>query len=521
MNIFTKLTISIMFLGITQSGFSQPTYASRQKVNIPFYNRNAVRADFLKQQTSSDTIWLPAVVNEFLNGRPSTRFIYEYHENGLLKKFSMYDLNTEEENFMGSYDFNNIYCDPLMDILDTIFTNGYVDYDTGEYHPPFRYYYNNRQADSSYWEEYYQEWDGTQWKSAQKTTYVHLLDTATVSEFQDHVEIFDGNGNITRGHKAFLTFDEQSNVREALIEEYKTSIKQYAVTAKNVYLYDDEGKCHTKEQYVPTSSDTWKLNTKLTNMKWFEFHGCDNGDVLFYGNPIDIHEDYPLKNKNKVSTLEYWGWDNGVFGLVWDDTIKWEIEPLSYNFGHYSKVGCIAQRYYKNFNEHYHITVRGELYYVGYLMVPCPDLGPAGYLIDYFTNKYDERGRRYEYIHLNTWDIPPDPDYPDTLYKGDITITYVVDSFTYVGCPVGIDELLVEKHTLLIVPNPADETVRITATDSIAAITFYASDGRLVYTQNGSGKEMIVNLRGLSQGIYLVQARLKDGGVQTGKVVVR
>jgi hypothetical protein len=32
---------------------------------------------------------------------------------------------------------------------------------------------------------------------------------------------------------------------------------------------------------------------------------------------------------------------------------------------------------------------------------------------------------------------------------------------------------------------------------------------------------MTVNIQGLAAGVYIVQARLKNGGVQAGKVVVR
>jgi len=86
---------------------------------------------------------------------------------------------------------------------------------------------------------------------------------------------------------------------------------------------------------------------------------------------------------------------------------------------------------------------------------------------------------------------------------------------------VGIKELPAGNHTLLIVPNPSGETVRITAEDDISTVSFYAADGRLAHSRNGAGKEMNVNIQGLAAGVYVVQARLKNGGVQTGKVVVR
>jgi len=514
MNIFTKTILIIMLSGITHSIFAQqPMHVRHQKVDIPFYEGNAIRANFLNRQTISDTIWLPAAVNFFWNGILSERYIYEYHEDGLLKKLTTYNIYTGEEKLVGSIDYNNIYSNPLVDIPDTIFNNGYIHPITGEYQPPYRYYYNNRQADSSFWEEYYQEWDEAQWSAAQKTIYAHLMDTVTVSEFQDYAETYDGHGGITYGHKAFLIFDEQGNVIEALTEIYDAYNKKYRTARKDVYLYDDEGRCHTREQYIPISSDTWRLDAKHANMKWFEFHGFYDGHVLFFGYPAgDIFYDPPLKHKNKLSYNEFWGLDGSSLVLGSIDSIKWEIEPFSCHRNSYSEEKCIKLREYKDYNEHGHVTAEGLLGYDKYWIIPCAS-ELIQYVVDDYINTYNGQGLRYEYIWNNAW-YPPFPG--DTI--DHITMTYIVDSFTYVG-NVGLYELPLDKHTLLIVPNPANETVRITATDSIDSITFYASDGRLAYSQEGSGKEIIVNLHGLSQGIYLVQARLKDGGVQTGKII--
>jgi len=516
MNIFTKLALGIMLCGIAQNVCSQPTYMNYKKIDIPFYDGNAVRSSFLRQPTATDTIWLPAAAHEIgSSGNVSSYYIYEYHENGLLKKVTNYSAYTGDVGVI--YECNNTYIDPLMDIPDTIFYNGYVDF-SGEYQPPRRYYYNNRQADSSYWEEYYQVWDEDQWKTGQRI-YVHLLDTATVSEFQDHVEYFDGSGRLFQGWKAFLTFEDHDNVSEAIVEIYDISTNQYKVDGKYTYLYNEEGKCHTYNYYAYTSSGTWQLEHKLTDLKWFEFHGFDNGDVLFFGKPIGMYDnEYSPKNKNKLSNLEFWGLYGNDIGLVWIDTIEWEIKPFSCHYFHYSNVKCIVQHYYYDYNEYYHITAKGSLNYDEFYAVPChTDPEPASYVIDDFINKYDDRQRHYEYIQNQTVHLASFP--PDSIIH--LTMSYVIDSFTYVGNQVGNYELPLDKHALLIVPNPRDETVRITATDDIAIITLYASDGRLAYSQDGSEKEIIVNLHGLSKGVYIVQARLKNGGIQTGKVVVR
>jgi 5-hydroxyisourate hydrolase-like protein (transthyretin family) len=442
------------------------------------------------------------------SGNLLSRFIYEYFENGLLKKYSVYSGETGEVEVIQQ--FNNTYRDPLMDIVDTIFFNGRIHPVTGEYHPPYRYYYNNRQADSSYFEEYYQIWDGEKWNTEEKT-YVHLLDTASVSEFQDHVEIFNRYGQLKEGIKTFLTFDDQGNVIEAFIESYDVASGQYQTSYKAVYLYNEEGKCHTCNFYFYTTSGTWGLMSRFTDMEWFEFHGFSNGDMLFYGEPAGLYKFYSPKNKNKISNLKYWELCGGSMRLSSIDSMEWKLSPFSYHCFFYTAYNmCLMGHNYYEYNEHYHFTSHGLF---SYDAIDC-DTIPYLYVQDDFTNKYDDRGRRYEYIHYNSW-FPP----YDTITHS--AFTYTVDSFTYVLRPVDIPELPADKHTLLIVPNPSDETVRITATDDIATVSIYASDGRLAYSRDGAGKEMRINVQGLASGVYVVQARLKNGGMQTGKVVVR
>ena len=169
---------------------------------------------------------------------------------------------------------------------------------------------------------------------------------------------------------------------------------------------------------------------------------------------------------------------------------------------------CLDLHQYYEHNEHHHLTASGQRMYDFF---NC-ETTPYEYIKDEYINKYDDRGRRYECIWYNT------AFSEDSLHTA--ILTYVVDSFTYVVRPVGIDDLFLDNHTLLIVPNPANETVRVTAADSIATISLYASDGRLAHSQEGSRKEAIINLRGLPKGIYIVQARLRGGGVQTGKIVI-
>ena len=499
MNIFTKLIAGILFLGTSQHLFPQTLRIPYSKYDEPFGDDIAAY-----KQITGDTLWLPAATHSLNTGVLSSRHIYEYHENGLLKRITTYSDDTEE--VVGIDDFNNTYLDPLINIPDTIFKHGYTDY-MGTYYPPSRSYYNNRQADSSYFEEYYQVWDGEKWNT-QERFYAHLLDTATVLGFQDHVEAFNKDGVLTQGMKTFFTFDEQGNVSEVVIENYNTATGEYETFGKFVYLYDTDGKCHTREYYAYSAPDTWQLTAKLNEIKWFEFHGFDNGDMLFYGQNSGLYTFYSPKNKNKLAGYKFYPSYNGNLYLHHVATIDWNIDPFSYHsFNHSGYNMCLDGHYYYEYNERYHLTAYGQ---VGYNFWDC-DTVPFTYIKDDYINKYDNRGRRYEYIQnqevLN-----------DSLFY--LTHIYAVDSFTYVVNTVNEQELELEKHTLLIVPNPSNETVRITAADDIATITLYASDGRLAYSRDGAGKEMTVNTQGLATGVYVVQVRLRNGGVQTGKVVV-
>ena len=291
---------------------------------------------------------------------------------------------------------------------------------------------------------------------------------------------------------------------EAIAEIYDTIAKQYEISHKYVYLYNEtDGKCSIRNDYNYISGK-WKLGAKLTNIEWFEFHGFNNGDVLFFERPQGLYLNYSPKNKNKMYSLKYWAIYEGTPDLFCIDTIKWTLEPFSSHYFDYRENMCLWKHKYYEYNEHHHITSDVRFLYDFW---NCDTIPFDSVKMDYI-NKYDERGRLYEYIMYNTS--------PMSGY-----IIYTVDSFTYIVRPVGIDEFSLAPPPLSIVPNPGDETVRITAEDSIAVITLYTFDGRLAHTQEGGEKEIILNLQGLAKGIYVVQARLKNGKVQTGKMVAR
>jgi len=78
-----------------------------------------------------------------------------------------------------------------------------------------------------------------------------------------------------------------------------------------------------------------------------------------------------------------------------------------------------------------------------------------------------------------------------------------------------------ENHLLTIVPNPVSGIVTITATDEMQQLYIFDITGRLLKSQTPASKNNSFDTSILPHGIYIVQARLKEGGVQMGKLVVR
>jgi hypothetical protein len=72
-----------------------------------------------------------------------------------------------------------------------------------------------------------------------------------------------------------------------------------------------------------------------------------------------------------------------------------------------------------------------------------------------------------------------------------------------------------------IYPNPASCIVNNAAATEIEQLNVFDITGRLVSSQSPASHQVTFDTGVLPKGVYLVRALLRDGGVQTGKVVVR
>jgi hypothetical protein len=62
--------------------------------------------------------------------------------------------------------------------------------------------------------------------------------------------------------------------------------------------------------------------------------------------------------------------------------------------------------------------------------------------------------------------------------------------------------------------------VTISSADEIQQLNIFDITGRLVSSQSPASDQVVFDTGVLPKGIYLVQVRVRDGGMRTGKVVV-
>ena len=478
----------------------------QEKPNMPFYNKQKID-QALKQQTEYDTVWLPVKATEYQHLSNSVfKNEYEYSESGLLQKWNNW-YNIDGTNYIAEYIYNQTHLIEGEDVIDTI---TYHVYDNGGNPMPFRRFtYENYHADFWYASND-QTWENDQWTTTYRSE-TYLLDTLNVVGFRYWDRRFN-YGVLTEGYYRTLEFDERQNVSAVLRQNYVPETGKYELSGKNEYLYDENNICYENHFFLDYGNG-W-MPYSMSYWKWAEFHGFLNGDLLYveYGGVPDLYR----PNKPAIQSSYYY--DGGQFNFNWERHNFWNVDgnPSVEEYVYRKSGDSLYPEAFQGYYLDEHENLRE---YTIILMYPPGYQGEhhdtCGYWKQTHINYYDERNRFYKY------DM-----YQISFYENEGSMenewlsTTVVDSFTYVLKPVNIEELLAEsKSELKIVPNPSDGTVRITAEDDIAAITLYASDGRLAYSRDGTGKEMIVNTEGLAAGVYIVRALLRDGVVRTGKLI--
>ncbi len=82
---------------------------------------------------------------------------------------------------------------------------------------------------------------------------------------------------------------------------------------------------------------------------------------------------------------------------------------------------------------------------------------------------------------------------------------------------LGTSEVSVEKEKIRAYPNPFSETLNITDISKVQSITVSDSSGRQV--KNIAAPSSVLHLGDLKQGMYFISLKMKDGSMQTIKVI--
>jgi len=123
----------------------------------------------------------------------------------------------------------------------------------------------------------------------------------------------------------------------------------------------------------------------------------------------------------------------------------------------------------------------------------------------------------YDGYKFVKWTINGVEVFNEALYS--FLVMEDVELVAHFEAEVGIDELRITNYELRVYPNPASGAITISAASEIEQLQIFDIVGRLVHSQTPASKEVVFDTGILTKGVYLVRALLRDGGVQTGKVV--
>ena len=158
----------------------------------------------------------------------------------------------------------------------------------------------------------------------------------------------------------------------------------------------------------------------------------------------------------------------------------------------------------------------------GILVNPVANNGKYGYTIGDGLYQEDEIAEvtavayeGYEFVKWTKNGVEVSTDNPYSFF-----VTEDVELVAHFEAEVGIVETD-NYPSLRIYPNPASGAITISAAAEIEQLQIYDIVGRLIHSQTPTNKDVVFDTGVLAKGVYLVRALLRDGAVQTGKVVIQ
>ena len=444
---------------------------------------------------------------------------YKYHEDWTLSEIFKDFFPSHSGFYAEKHEFNNTF---VMEGRNMVDTSTYYSISNGIYTPSFRYchnyhYYDKFETDSFFYERIRQQWDpvNKKWNNVMKQ-YEGYADTVLWNRTRYITYNYDAtelSWKPSVQHLDSLIYNSQGFVIARMKTLYFFNTN-HADTAKHEYYLNEDGSIYAIDILFP-QNDGWELVAKWTDITWALWLGYGGFNVMDFINRDNI----PINGKRNKQTSET-GWVKNGDEWEWVNMRKkyWDIDDCGSNTDTLFNSLDGGQTSFPRSAVTFRFDEYGNETEIGSVGWEDPDEHGNQLIKGGSRNKmqdsYDDNG----WYKFEGWiDL-----FNEDLYQWDSITVYREEVVKWIDPNNNISELLQSgNHLLSIFPNPVSGIVTISASAEMQQLSIFDITGRMVANSLPTGERAVFDTGALPQGVYLVRALLKDGGVRTGKVVVR
>ena len=452
-------------------------------------------------------------------GEPIFEYNYQYDIKGVLQQEKTNYINLNPSLISTIIIYNQTFTKEGFDFPDTL-TKYYIQQEAN-YRPNYRtyydyHYYDRYPQDSFYYVQYTEGWNNiTQEWEMQSKFYQGYFDT-TLFVIREYVysNYKDGEWIKYNGTRVLREYNEEGLVTANIIQEVNLQTGEYEMWRKLEYLYD-ENNIHIETHVYDPDADDWILFAKEIDIEYTEWYPNGQPGIVI---KVAAGPEYLGLADKRVKKKSYTLWhlfDNEEWKQYATYKHDWDLNGTK---SHIETIDIYGEIY----GGIYLYWIDGEFYdeREDFIQTSSEGILPDGtflgikhgFLTTYHP-EYDERDSYYFYQLLC--------ENATQIY--DSTFMWLYEYFDWwdVTQPVSITESAPSGTAALsIFPNPVSGMVIISAESEIEQLHIFDITGRLVASPSSAGERVVFDTAVLPQGVYLVRALLKDGGVRTGKVVV-
>ena len=526
----TKLTISILicvFIGISaysQSFFDGKTAGSQHPPQSSIIGE-AIKIDLSKSPDlplyipqpksykSGISGWFPVKgkVYFYSEDEPVGDIYHEIGPDGYLISQIIVSENS------GLYDstysvMNSTPYSKGKDLIDT--TYNYNRNADGTYVPALKmvnsyHYFDHFEGDSLFYATSLYTWDASanEWVNWRQQR-VGFNDTL-VEALNRLSEYVYGEGNIWES--AFYAYDSIPRNNNGIVDTVymiRNIGEGNKLNNKVCFTYGEAGEGFTQQKQLNKQGNVWNESYNRYDIEWHEWNGFTYTSQIVVGGP---RPEYPYKiSKLKSYKMTTSSGANYYYEKWWNlDDTKDNIDT-TYTF--------INGKYRPTDNSAYFYDEHGNL----------KEWRGIGLLYDYNNGEITDtiaNTHLFPRIYDETYGLTEIKMYWIRNYTElGINDTTFVDGIVYTDFEyyeLSVPEYKENtKENLIISPNPTSGAVNIYASEEIKQLNIFNMAGSVVNKQYPASINTTFNAAGLPKGVYAVQAVLKTGKIQTGKLVV-